>query len=63
MSEMIAVDLLEVAGAIEAVGAELTLGQADGLDEGLHGVELQRGEVETLANLLHQTFILRCAGG
>ncbi len=45
------------------MGAELTLGQADGLDEGVYGVELKRGEVETFTDLLYQVLVLGCAGG
>ena len=45
------------------MGAEFALGQADGIDEGVHGVELQRCEVEAAAYLLHQALILGCAGG
>ena len=47
---------------VEAVGAELALGQADGIDKGIHGVELQRGEVEAAADFLYQALILRCTG-
>ena len=52
---------LEVARAIEAVGAKLAFGQANGFDEGLQCVELQRGEVESFTNLLYQALILGCA--
>ena len=45
------------------MGAELTLGQADGLDESVYGVELKRGEVETCTDLLYQALVLGCAGG
>ena len=45
------------------MGAEFALGKADGIDEGVDGVELQRGEVEAAAYLLHEALILGGARG
>lgn len=36
--------------AVEAVGAELALGQSDGLDQGFEFVEAEGGEAEPLAD-------------
>ena len=49
--------VLAATRAIEAVGAELALGQADGLYERLKLVEFERGEVQLAADLLHHALI------
>ena len=38
------------------MGAELALGQADGIDEGFHSVELQRSEVEVGRDVLPMAY-------
>ena len=58
---IVGVGQLKVAGTIETVGAELALGQADGFNEGLHCIKLQRSEIKTFANLLYQALILGSA--
>ena len=52
----------EVAGTVEAMRADFTLGQSDGFDERLYGVELQRGQIEAFAYLFHHGTILRRVG-
>ena len=58
LSKEFAVALLVVAAAIEAVGADVALGQADRLDEVFDMSELQGGETQTTGNLLYHALIL-----
>lgn len=54
----------EAAGAVEAVSAELALGQTDGVDEVFERVKLERSEAQALAYYLHHALIFgRACGG
>lgn len=53
---------LEASCPVEAVRAELTLGEPDGLDERFEFVEAQRGQSETLTNDFHHALIFRRVG-
>lgn len=50
------------AAAIETMGADLTFWQANGLDELLYGVKLERCETKILTDGLHHALILRRVG-
>ena len=58
LSKEFAVALLVVAAAIEAVGADVALGQTDRLDEVFDMSELQGGETQATGNLLYHALIL-----
>ena len=49
--------------AVEAVGAELALGQSDGLDQGFEFVEAEGGEAEPLADDFDQLAVFGRVGG
>lgn len=54
----------EAARAVEAMGAELALGQADGLDKIFERVKLQRSKAKALAyNLNHALVFWRARFG
>ena len=59
LSKEFAVALLVVAAAVETVGADLALGQADRLDEVFDMSELQGGETQAAGNLLYHALIFR----
>lgn len=54
--------LKEIAAAVEAMGAYLLFGQADGADERFYLVELHAAEFKTLAYLFHHTFVFGRTG-
>ena len=51
-----------MAAAVEAVGADLALGQSYGFDEDLESVELQAGESESSAHFLDHSAVLGAVG-
>ena len=57
LSKEFAVALLVVAAAIEAVGADVALGQADRLDEVFDMSEFQGGKTQTAGYLLYHTLV------
>ena len=57
LSKEFAVALLVVAAAIEAVGADVALGQADRLDEVFDMSEFQGGETQTTCNLIYHALV------
>ena len=54
--------LVTIAAAIEAVGADLAFGHANGLDKILEFGKLQRGQSQTTGYLLHHLLIFRRVG-
>ena len=59
LTEELTVALLVVAAAVEAVGADVALGQTYRLDEVLDMSELQRGEAQAAGYLIHHTLVFR----
>ena len=57
LSKEFAVALLVVAAAIEAVGADMVLGQTYRLDKVFQMGELQRGETQTASYLIHHALV------
>ena len=53
----------EPAAAVEAMGADLALGKADGGDKVFYLGEFEGRETKTTAYLLHQSLVFRSAGG
>ena len=52
-----------VAGAVEAVGADVAFGQADGFDDVFEGAEAERRQPETAAYLFDHAGVFRRVGG
>ena len=53
---------MAIAGAIEAMGADLTLGHSNTVNQVLKLGKLQRGESQAAGNLLNHALVLRRVG-